>query len=336
MEQVKEKEIFQFLTLSLNFERVKIFSFYLSLAVIFYFVFRGIFLGFKVANISVLTVHTITLGLIIELRRVFERKNFKGKDGAIFTVSVLEYLYFITFLCGFVILAQYGAVWGKKLILDDSLFMKIDSLFFGFNWFKFNHLIVSSPILTTLTRFIYDTITPLPIVLTVALLVKGDENELARFIVFMSITSALTVATFYFYPLVGPVKDYHMKTLIDFSYLPTIKAASSKMGTYMFGIHSLDGFNKTVSPDGVYYMTGAICLPSYHAVLALGIPYFFRSFGKKVLIVFLVLGVLMSTAAIPAGNHYLADIIAGALVAGVGIILTPKEPKVITKLLRGY
>lgn len=299
-----------------------------SFLIIAFLVVRGFIGGFSVSvNLLPIFANVLIFLTLVWFKRLIikENKQFKGKTVLYTFIAFLEYLYFTSFIAMFIVLAQYGAVWGRELIFNDHLLLKLDAIFIGFNWYKFNALIVSSSFLSTAVILLYDALSALPFILIFSLIVFKKEEEIIRFLLFMIITGAITVFVFYLYPVVGPVTpNMHIKTLINFSYLPTIEAASSKIGTYLFGIHSLDGFRQAYARQNVFYMTGAICLPSYHAVEAAGFAYFMKNTNKTLFYTSIILSILICIAAIPMGNHYLVDIVAGGIVSLVGFYLIPR------------
>src|SRR5215475_10842596 len=74
-------------------------------------------------------------------------------------------------------------------------------------------------------------------------------------------------------------------------------------------------------------MQGIITFPSYHTVLALLVTYAYRD-QKYLLALVMALNTLMLFSIPPYGNHYIADMIAGACVAAASIaVLRTTRPK---------
>lgn len=67
-------------------------------------------------------------------------------------------------------------------------------------------------------------------------------------------------------------------------------------------------------------MQGIITFPSYHTVLAVLLPYAYRR-ERYALALVATLNILMLFSIPPYGNHYIADMLAGACVAGTTVVL---------------
>ena len=319
-----DRTVLEFRTVSM--EAVKKGAFFLSLTVLLFFTVKGFTDGLKLANWQETVYFLIYTALFIHLRKELERREFRDRKRVLKVSAAVEYLCVLVVLSVLGMLAQYGAVWGRPLILNDGFLLKLDSLFFGFNWFKFNSLVVSHPVLTEAVRLIYSLINPSTIFLIILLTAREKEDEVLRFMMFVVITLAAAVVIFHLYPVVGPVKiGSHTKSIIDPYYQPSLMAASLGNGaSFVVGVQSLDGA-RVMQIGGVYVARGAICLPSYHAVLAVGYMYFSKFLSKAVHVLFVLVSILMCLAAIPAGNHFLIDILAGFALAVLGIYVLPRD-----------
>ena len=90
----------------------------------------------------------------------------------------------------------------------------------------------------------------------------------------------------------------------------------AQRGTHLHDLHALrDG---TVTRFSLDHITGIITLPSYHAVLAIALTYMYRN-QRRMLSVVLPLNLLMLVAIPSQGGHYLADMLAGGVVAALSI-----------------
>lgn len=319
---------------SISAEVAKRGIFILSFSVLVFFAFRAFMGGLKLSNWQEAVYFIIYTALFVYLRKELENRVFKDRQKVLKATAVIEYICILVVLSGLGVLAQYGAVWGRPLILNDDFLMKLDSLFFGFNWYTFNRLVVSHPFLTEAVKLVYSLINLSTIFIVVLLLAGGKENEALRFMVFVTITLAAAIIVFHFYPVVGPVKiGSHIRSIIDPYYQPALMAASLGNGaSYIVGVQSLDGA-RVMQVSGMYVARGAICLPSYHAVLAAGYMYFSKFLSKTVHILFVLVSMLMCAAAIPAGNHFLIDILAGFVLAGLGIYVLPHDVSFLRRVL---
>jgi membrane-associated phospholipid phosphatase len=228
----------------------------------------------------------------------------------------MQFMAIMSLFSTFGVIVGYCAVWGDHLANADLL-AKIDSLFFGLNWHQVADFVSKVKFLPGFLNFLYESIAVLPFVLIAVNLIENNINNIWHFIEFMVVTSALTVIIFWLYPVIGPTSHY---SFVENSYIPSLMAAFKKTGVFVFGLHSIDGFVQIKSPQGYYYMTGIVTFPSYHTVLAVGLMYFARNFARVIRYVFYFFGIGMIISAIPIGNHYFADIIAGLIVAWIGIL----------------
>jgi membrane-associated phospholipid phosphatase len=228
----------------------------------------------------------------------------------------MQFMAIMSVFSAFGLIVSYCAVWGNHLA-NNNLLIKLDSLFFGLNWYQVADFVSKVKFLPAFLNFLYESIAVLPFVLIAVSLIENNINNIWHFIEFMVFTAALTVFIFWAYPIVGPISHY---SFVENSYVPSLMAALNKTGVFSFGLHSIDGFVQIKSPQGYYYMTGIVTFPSYHAVLAVGLMYFARKFVRVIRYVFYFFGVGMIISAVPIGSHYFTDIIAGLIVAWVGIL----------------
>lgn len=318
---------------ALSTDALKKAVFTISVLTLVFFVLRGFSGGFRLVNTADALYFLFSTVLLVYLRKELENRDFTGRENVIKTVSVIEYISILTVFSGVGVLAQYGAVWNRPLILNDSLFIRLDSLF-GFNWFAFNGFIVSHDFLKDAAGIFYGLINISTILIIALLVFRGKEDAALRFMMFMTVTLALAVVFFHFYPLVGPVKNGSgIKAIIDPYYQPSIMAASAGKGSYVIGAQSLDGM-RVMQTKGTYAVRGAICFPSYHAVLAFGYMYFSKYLSKALHGIFVTVSLLMCIAAMPAGNHFLVDILAGWALALCGIFLIPQNADFLMKAVR--
>jgi len=288
----------------------------LSFAVFFAFLIYGLSNGFKVVYWKSAFSTGVIIIILCEILKHFFKKTKYYNVARIF----LLYIQFTTLLplfSAFGTMVSYCASWGNHLANADLL-TKLDKMFFGLSWHQFVSDVAKITFLPTFLGFCYDLIAVLPFVLVVVCFAQNDINNIWRFIEFMVITAAITVIIFWLYPVVGPSSHYSF--VVNSSFIPSLTAAFNKTGIYTFGLQSIDGFNAVKNSQGDYYMTGIVTFPSYHAVLAVGYMYFSRKFPRIIRYVIYFFGIGMIISAVPIGDHYFIDIVAGSIVAWIGIL----------------
>ena len=178
---------------------------------------------------------------------------------------------------------------------DDSL-EYFDSLL-GYDWRAVSHWLYNHPTLDGILLQAYDSL-DLQIVLIIAftsITYPGKRN--CEFLALFLVSVVVTAMIFIFVPVFGMFGKADTET---FDRLLDIRAGGSIM-TY----------NCTAS---------IINFPSYHTVLAILIPYSARHRCWSLIPTFL-LNVVMLAATSPEGGHYLVDMLAGAVVAAVSILV---------------
>jgi|GEM_PF-5046474 len=288
---------------------------FLSFAVLFIFLIHGLLNGFKVVYWrSAFSTCIVIIVLSELLKQVFKKTRYY--DVARMVLLYLQFMALLSLFSTFGIIISYCAVWGNHLANPDVL-IKIDKLFFGFNWQQVTSYITKVSFLPAFLKFLYESIAVLPFVLIAVSLVENNISNIWHFVEFMIVTAAITMIIFWLYPVAGPSSHY---SFVENGYIPSLMAAVNKTGIFTFGLHSVDGFNAIKNSQGYYYMTGIVAFPSYHVVLATGLMYFARKFARVIRYIFYFFGVGMIVSAIPIGGHYLIDVFAGFVVAWFGIL----------------
>ena len=77
-------------------------------------------------------------------------------------------------------------------------------------------------------------------------------------------------------------------------------------------------------------MQGIITFPSFHTVVAISVPYAFRQLGWPFIMV-TALNVIMLISIVSHGGHYLVDVISGAAVVLVSVVITNVVKKEVYK-----
>lgn len=191
------------------------------------------------------------------------------------------------------------------LPLHDDAFVAADRML-GFDWLAWAHLLKSHAWLQSGLAVIYRTLS-VQIILSVILLsfrrVAGRNEELL-----LGAIVSLVITTFFFavFPSLGPLAYFHYD------------GASADTAAYLPQLSSI-----RAGASNSYAMTqiqGIIPFPSYHVVLAILFAYSQRS-NPWTFALFATINTLMLPSIPTEGSHYLADMIAGAAIAGFTILL---------------
>lgn len=156
-----------------------------------------------------------------------------------------------------------------------------------------------SPVLTEILQFAYTSYYFLPVILGVALKIKGKEAEFDRMIFLVLLCFFLSYIGYFLVPAVGP--RYTMNHL---------------QGTELHGIFLRDKIDSILNNlEGIK----SDAFPSGHTAVTLVVLYTARRFQKKIFWVFLpvVLALLVSTVYLR--YHYAVDVIAGILLSALTV-----------------
>jgi PAP2 superfamily protein len=123
-------------------------------------------------------------------------------------------------------------------------------------------------------------------------------------------------------PTLGPMSELAWNA--NFENLPTLGRNTAEI------VLSLrQGTLRTIELEAI---NGIISFPSLHAAVAVIVPYTLR-WNKLLFWPIAVLDAMMLISAVPSGNHYLADVLAGVAIAVFSIILAPKVQRIFARLL---
>jgi len=191
-----------------------------------------------------------------------------------------------SYLC----MAASGPLVDRQLLaLDRAL---------GFDWLAGWHFLSAHPVLMTAQRLLYDSLTyqALYMCLLLGLMSRVMALREVFWIIFLSaiVTNLIAIVL----PAYGPFEIFGLSSHGGF--LPDMKHLKSG-GVMEFNLSEL---------------TGVICFPSFHTVMALGYAYSLRRTG--------IIGHTIATANVTMllgvpflGGHYVIDMIAGAAVFGL-------------------
>jgi hypothetical protein len=179
--------------------------------------------------------------------------------------------------------------------LMDTQFLAIDRAM-GFDWLKGYRFFTAHPHAAMLLQLLYRSPGIQALYFSVLFALLNDRARLRQVFWLFLLALLLTCAGAWLFPAYGPFKTFGLES----------------HGAFLPDMEHLRSDHNLVFAMG--HMTGVICFPSFHTVLALGYIYAFRRTG--------LIGALIAAAnivmlaAIPfVGGHYLIDMIAGAGVA---------------------
>ena len=194
-----------------------------------------------------------------------------------------------SYLC----MAASGPLVDRQLLaLDRAL---------GFDWLAGWHFLIAHPFVMTAMRWLYNSLTyqALYMCLLLGLMTRVTALREVFWIIFLSalVTNLFAIIL----PAYGPFEIFGLSS--HGSFLPDMKHLKSG-GAMEFKLSEL---------------TGVICFPSFHTVIALGYAYSLRRTG--------IIGYTLATANIIMllgvpflGGHYVIDMIAGAAVFGLATL----------------
>ena len=194
--------------------------------------------------------------------------------------------------------------------VDPSL-ERIDR-FFHFDWIGWYDVVVAHPMLQTFGRAAYSGIFVSPALLLVYDAVRNRQHEARRLILSFWIGALLTLMWFPRVPALGPLSTLWHGAI---PYMPTSQLFQAQI------IPQLRSHALRVVDLGQLH--GIVCTPSFHttsALLYIAAACRAKPLALRLPLVALNLAMLLATPV--EGTHYLADMLCGALVAVLALVLT--------------
>ena len=224
---------------------------------------------------------------------------YRWRNESDFVVCVNALLHLVLFSSSYTILMYCLATFNRPLI--DPVLVDIDAglgchLPAIVNWAK------AHPTVEHLLQLAYDTLLPQTALIATLGLV-GDRRPLEVFVQRFMIAALLTAAVFYAYPAAGPFEAFGYEL-------------SDVQARYMAHFEGLRaGQLETIS---LQQAEGLITFPSFHATWAilLALSCWHR---RWLFALSAVLNGMVLIATVTTGWHYLADVLAGIIVAGVTV-----------------
>lgn len=238
------------------------------------------------------------------LMRYRETYRFDGIVESIFQVPLLA-------LPG-VMICYLAATSGATLV-DDKLLHVDRSL--GYDWQIYARFAADHPAVYSILHISYSSGLVQPAIIAIALHLYKREGRFEKFIISTIISLAVTALIFSFYPATTAwtyLGQEHLAAVI----LPDLPLSTNSWISDLLQVRA----------NGGYVMrnaSGIIAFPSYHCVAAL-LNLWAIWTVRPLRLPFLLLDMLMIASAPLVGGHYVADLIGGAVVALLSVLLAGK------------
>jgi hypothetical protein len=219
-----------------------------------------------------------------------------------------DYLALTLFTAAISVVLTYLAA-APSYPLVDSQMIRIDRAL-GFDWLFCFRLAIAHPSLMNVLYFCYDSFIFQSLFFTVLFAASDRKDRLQEMFWGMMIALFLTTAVFAVLPTLGAFSVFGLAHRVDIN------------------LHGADGYLNDLeairSKTHLHFVMGKMCgiinFPSYHTVLAIIFSYCFRRSGVVGWVVCLLnLGMLIAIPVV--GGHYLVDIISGAVIAVLSIVV---------------
>lgn len=192
------------------------------------------------------------------------------------------------------------------LPLVDSELIQWDAIL-GFDWIALMNILSNHPILISIFYGIYPTLTFQMFLIVPALFLAKQELRCWTFVLAWGLALACSMTLFPLYPAVGPIVFHEFQ-------LPGIPFKNDHMDVFLA---VRDGSLREL---GAATIRGMVTFPSFHVAGAVLLGW--AAVGLRILRwPFFALNAIMLVSAIPIGGHYLVDVIAGAVIAMLAIIV---------------
>ncbi|WP_157217527.1 phosphatase PAP2 family protein [Flavisphingomonas formosensis] len=251
-------------------------------------------------------VFQIGLGILVSVT-LGERAGRLGKAGKALSALMQA----STIASAGVILAYCAATAGHPLV--DSAMLRFDRMI-GYDWRAFALFFASHPSFARLTILCYNSNVVQPVLLILLLIQASHYERLEKFVVTMTVTLALTILIFIFYPVTTAwTYEWHSPArLAIYRYLLP--------GTDGW-IHELLQIRQGYRPPSGTFWQGIIGFPSFHTISAL--LYIWAAWPLRwARMIFVPANILMILGALLSGGHYAADLVCGVIITAIGLSFT--------------
>jgi membrane-associated phospholipid phosphatase len=202
-------------------------------------------------------------------------------------------------------LSYVGAA--ADLPLRDADMISIDR-HLGLDWLDVMDSLDHSWRLLGVLNGAYATFTAQLVGAALALVIAGKIRELERFFIIFACASISAEALSVLLPTLGPI--WALADHGRFTNLPTLGRTTAEIVLALR--------DKTLGTIDFEAVNGIISFPSMHAAVAIIVPYALR-WNRWIFWPIAALDAVMLASAVPSGNHYLADVIAGVTVGAMAI-----------------
>jgi hypothetical protein len=182
------------------------------------------------------------------------------------------------------------------LPLRDSVFATADAAM-GFQWIEWVHFIGRYPTIMPLLNFAYDSSFWQPLLTVPILAFWGPRSRNGELLTAILLALLATIAIYTLLPTLGPADFFGMK---------------AQTGAVIQALRS--------GAEGPFAYFGIVAFPSFHTAMALLYTIAHRG-NRFTLLPILVLNIGMLTAVPYQGDHYLSDMIAGAVIALLSFVV---------------
>ena len=194
----------------------------------------------------------------------------------------------------------------------DAIFIAMDArLFPGVSWPRLIMGLQPYGRLLLGLAYAYASLGWQPFVLIVALCLSGKEKVVWKFLTAWALALAMSLAIFPWWPAMGGYAHY----AITPEMVPAIRVHSA----WAYPALLADLRSGHVHELNALTLAGIIAMPSFHSAASVLLGWGFSNL-RWLRVPFAILNMAMLVSAVPMGGHYLVDVLAGAIVAGVSII----------------
>jgi membrane-associated phospholipid phosphatase len=202
-------------------------------------------------------------------------------------------------------LSYVGAA--ADLPLRDSDVIWIDQ-HLGFDWLAVMSSLDHSWRWIGVLNGAYATFTAQLVGAALALVIAGKMRDLDRFFIIFACASINAEALSVLVPTLGPI--WALADNARFTNLPTLGRTTAEIVLALR--------DKSLGTIDFEAVNGIISFPSMHAAVAIIVPYALR-WNSLIFWPIAALDAVMLASAVPSGNHYLTDVIAGVAVGVMAI-----------------
>jgi membrane-associated phospholipid phosphatase len=178
----------------------------------------------------------------------------------------------------------------------------------GVDWLQVMGSLDGSPQLLGVLNGAYATFTAQLVGAALILVIAGRMRELDRFFIIFACASISAEAFSVLVPTLGPI--WALADHTRFANLPTLGRTTAEIVVALR--------DKTLGTIDFEAVNGIISFPSMHAAVAIIVPYTL-CWNRWIFAPVAALDAVMLASAVPSGNHYVADVIAGVAVGVLAI-----------------